>query len=208
MTCAFGKSVLRYGKTHSLCFHPLPRSVLHRRTGLLRFRVPQNSSAPRPSVANPSVSTLRASAAAHFFALLSRRFSFQIVAIPLRCQTPPYHAVAYLIRTIPFLCAAHRSNPVLHHCDTVPIRALLFHCFAEHRVAGQHHRYARLRYTLPLHHRSKLRSSLTVLRAANQCCTIAIQRSAQRYPCLMLTSSQRNRPLPLLRHWPMPENRP
>lgn len=153
-----------------------------------------------------------------FVALLYHCISKLISAMPIRCNAE--HGVAGQRH-----CSSVRSRALLYHCVTVPIRALLFHCLARpfyarlfqaipllrtslHRLTIAKLYVANHSGSIPSLFQAILRTSDANQSSPNHCSTIANPRHGLLHPCLMLTSSQRNRPLPLLRHWPIPENRP
>lgn len=130
--------------------------------------------------------------AVQFTSLLFRCFSGPCYSLPMLCYASHCEAIPLLIKGIP--C----------HSTSEPVEAtpLLITAILRHHISSQ---------DLSPH----CRCSSTLFPAKPFRCfpglILAVQGRARRVhatPLRYSISSQRNRPFPLLRHWPMPENLP
>lgn len=197
---------------------------------------PQNSSLRFESLANHCRALLCHRIAAHAFALLSKSAATQAVSLPLRSRSvpsdaPPLHLPAMHHLFQPMLCQSPTRQrfalPPPNHALPMLINATQFYSNAAHCTAV-------LAYALPVSGLLLLPMQVLLCRSfailAGQCLpsrchlSVSIARCAlpgytlplrhlsipghPRHAVAYLISSHSNRPLPALRHWPMPRNTP
>lgn len=154
----------------------------------------------------------------------------RLPVVPILCLAMPLFAV-------PLLCKSPRFYAHLSLCQASPRQADLYHRVSSRIRASPLRSQAKRGFTFALHISAILCLCWTVrLVAVPSLCLpmriLATPSLRNPFPCLCFTlpfsalplqcfsvqgqaiplryaiSSQRNRPFPLFRHWPMPENRP
>lgn len=197
----------------SLPFHCF---AVHRRaTQFLRDSLPSFSSAfHRSSLPYRGGAGQGISEPLRFFALLVHAIACQVSSLPLRCCAVLIYSVAVLIQsmliqsiaaqccTMPLLCITFQIHSHAQLCDTVAFPGIANQCLCIALYINAMPSPFRLRGAFPL-----LYIALRVNAILGYSVACQPLLPPMTFPASS-SSSQRNLPIPLFRHWPMPEYLP